>query len=279
MEEPNNTIHLHDGRVLGYAQYGNAKGPALFYFHGYPGSRLGAKLLVSAAEQCGSRLLGIDRPGIGLSSFQPDRKILDWPDDVIEFADALNIDQFAVLGLSGGGPYALACAYKIPERITACGIVSGLGHPSHLVSIFSKWLPYLLLPILRKYSSDQQGAKILLKKVAMSWPEPDRKVLLLPGVLDAMADSLVESLRPGIKGSAYDAALLGNRNWGFPLQEIAFSKIYAWHGQLDKVISMKSMNVVIQKLPQCKVQLFPAEAHLSVLVNYGRQMLTSLMPV
>jgi pimeloyl-ACP methyl ester carboxylesterase len=64
---------------------------------------------------------------MGLSDYKKDRTILDWPDDVVELADALGIDKFPIEGISGGGPYAAACAYKIPDRLTACGIISGLG--------------------------------------------------------------------------------------------------------------------------------------------------------
>jgi len=116
----NKTIHLHDGRTLGYAEYGRADGKALFYFHGHPGARLEARFLAEQAAQTGIRLIGVDRPGMGQSSFQTGRRLLDWPDDVAELADSLQLDRFAVVGFSGGGPYALACAYKISHRLTIC---------------------------------------------------------------------------------------------------------------------------------------------------------------
>src|SRR5439155_22464969 len=116
------TIQLRDGMTLGYADYGISEGNALFYFHGHPGSRLEARFLADQAAQVGIRLIGIDRPGMGLSSFQAGRRVLDWPDDVVALADSLQLDRFAVVGFSGGDPYALACAYKIPHRLTACGI-------------------------------------------------------------------------------------------------------------------------------------------------------------
>ncbi len=111
------TIQLHDGRTLGYAEYGIAERKALFYFHGHPGARLEARFLAEQAEQAGVRLIGVDRPGMGLSTFKANRRLLDWPDDVVELADRLRLNRFAVVGFSGGGPYALACAYKIPHLI------------------------------------------------------------------------------------------------------------------------------------------------------------------
>src|SRR5215212_8514750 len=128
------TIQLHDGRTLGYIDYGSPDGNTLFYFHGHPGSQLEAGFLAKAASNQSVRLIGIDRPGLGLSTFKPGRSILDWPNDVVELANRLHINQFAVVGFCGGSLYALACAYTIPTHLTACGIVSGVGQMSRLFS-------------------------------------------------------------------------------------------------------------------------------------------------
>jgi len=96
------TIQLHDGRTLEYAEYARADGKPLFYFHGHPGARLEARFLAEQAMQVGVRLIGIDSPGMGLSTFKASRHFLDWPDDVGELADGLHINHFAVVGLSGG---------------------------------------------------------------------------------------------------------------------------------------------------------------------------------
>ena len=98
----------------------------LLYFHGWPGSRVEGRLGDEAAKARGVRLIAIDRPGIGLSDIQPGRTLVDWPDDVAEVAAALGLDRFAVLGISGGGPYAAACAWKLSDQFTAAGIVSSL---------------------------------------------------------------------------------------------------------------------------------------------------------
>src|SRR5512136_816792 len=120
------TIRLRDGRRLGYVEFGDPAGKPIFHFHGYPGSRLEGRIIHAAAVKCGARFIAVDRPGMGLSDFKPKRTILDWPDDVVELADFLQIDQFAVEGASGGGPYSLACARKIPDRLTHVGVLSGV---------------------------------------------------------------------------------------------------------------------------------------------------------
>src|SRR5258708_37156679 len=115
-DKPGKLIHLRDGRALGYADFGALTGKPVFFFHGFPGSRLQHAPGDSIATSLGAHIITIDRPGFGLSAFQPGRTLLDWPNDVAALADALEIDQFAAIGLSGGGPYLLACAYKIPRR-------------------------------------------------------------------------------------------------------------------------------------------------------------------
>ena len=122
-------IKLQDGRMLGYAEYGVPDGMPVFYFHGFPSSRLDWQFFdcEDPVTELNARVIAADRPGFGLSDFQRGRRILGWPDDVAELADALQIDRFAVLGVSGGGPYAAACAFGIPGRLTWTGIVCGMG--------------------------------------------------------------------------------------------------------------------------------------------------------
>jgi pimeloyl-ACP methyl ester carboxylesterase len=119
--EPFSTVRLRDGRAIGYLEVGNAAGLLIFHFHGHGSSRLEALVLASKAAATRVRLIALDRPGIGQSDPKPSNQLLDWPDDVAEVADQLEIARFAVEGVSAGGPYALACAYKIPHRVSACG--------------------------------------------------------------------------------------------------------------------------------------------------------------
>jgi pimeloyl-ACP methyl ester carboxylesterase len=107
--------------------YGQPDGEPVFYFHGHPGSRLEARFARQAAAGAGLRVIALDRPGYGLSDFQPERAITDWPADVAEAADLLRIGRFSVAGASGGGPYALACAWRLPGRVTRAAVISGVG--------------------------------------------------------------------------------------------------------------------------------------------------------
>ena len=123
------TIVLRDERRLGFAEYGDVSGTAVFHFNGSGGSRLEHPSDLSILTDLGIRLISTDRPGHGVSDPQPGRRLLDWPDDIGQLADHLAIANFHVLGWSAGGPHALACAYRLPDRVSSGALISGLAPP------------------------------------------------------------------------------------------------------------------------------------------------------
>jgi pimeloyl-ACP methyl ester carboxylesterase len=268
------TIRLRDGRILGYAEYGEGGGRPIFLFPGHPDSRLEGGLLQGEAAEQGIRLLGIDRPGMGLSTFQPHRRMLDWPDDVVELANHLAIGSFGVIGFSAGGPYALACGYSIPDRLTGCGVVSGVGPLSALLSLMARTLPWLLLPLTRRLMGNQARAERTLAAAGRRWPGPDRRLLDDPRLRQMMAASLVDGLRQGSKGAAYEGALLG-RPWGFALEDIEFP-VKLWHGELDDQVPVATARAVAGRLPKRDATFYPREAHMSTLVNHRSEILEGL---
>jgi pimeloyl-ACP methyl ester carboxylesterase len=135
-------IRLDDGRRLGFVEYGEPSGPALLYFHGHPGSRLEARFLADAAGRAGLRLISLDRPGLGLSDYQPRRRLRDWSDDVAQIIDRLGLQRVAIIGYSAGAPYALDCAYRLTGRVTACAVVSGAGEVDPLIRMLASWMPW-----------------------------------------------------------------------------------------------------------------------------------------
>jgi pimeloyl-ACP methyl ester carboxylesterase len=155
---PETTVTLPDGRLLGYVECGDPAGKPIFCFDGWPSSRWGALLKDAEAQAAGVRLIGVDRPGMGLSGFVPQHRLLDWPGDVATLATSLGLDRWAVWGISGGAPFALVCAYLLSERVSACGVVSGaaplelaLGeYPPALRRRFglARRLPWLIHPLL-----------------------------------------------------------------------------------------------------------------------------------
>jgi pimeloyl-ACP methyl ester carboxylesterase len=269
-------IQLHDGRTLGYAEYGQIDGKALFYFHGFPGARVEARFLAEQAKQQHVRLIGVDRPGMGLSTFKPNRHYLDWPDDVVELAESLHINQFAVAGFSGGSPYVFACAYKIPKRLTGCGIISGAGLVSPFLAFLSQWVPRFMMPVLRRSFRNKEQAQKTLEKSASNWIEADTKSFLVPGIKELIVASLVEGFRQGARGATHEGVLFG-RPWGFRLEEIKFPSMFLWHGELDTEAPVATARDVAGKLTQCKATYYPGEGHISLIVNHAQDILKALI--
>jgi len=277
-------IHLRDGRALGYAEFGDPAGKPVFFFHGFPGSRLQRYPDDALAIASGARIITIDRPGLGLSSFQRGRKLLDWPGDVVELAYALGIDRFAAIGLSGGGPYLLACAYKIPGRLTSATVVSGLGPleppgvtrgmnlPGRIVLGAARSAPWWLIrfalgPAVWKVQRDPAGAS---KRLPRSLPQADKDVFARPDVQAMDREDLIEAYRNGVDGVSWEAKVLAHP-WGFRLEDIHM-KIYLWQGEADRTVPVPMAKYMARTLPECEARFIAGEGHM-LMFNYWREIL------
>ncbi|MFX1567880.1 MAG: alpha/beta fold hydrolase [Promethearchaeota archaeon] len=281
----NQILKLKDDRKLGYAEGGKLDGKPVFHFHGTPGSRLEIKLLGEKPKEHGVHMIVVDRPGFGLSDFQPKRTLLDWPDDIIQLANHLRIDNFAVEGMSGGGPYAVACAYKIPERLTCCGIISGIGpynFPKKGMMLWNrigffcgKWFPFLLKRFVKsemKFFEDENA----LEKLAEMLPEPDRKFFKDPLLLEIFIEDGKEAYRSGLDGAFHENRIF-SKPWDFNLDEISLDlQVYLWHGELDVNVPISMGKKMCELIPNCKGKFFPNEGHLSLGLNHIDEILETL---
>lgn len=274
-----NRIRLRDGRTLGIEECGDPGGMPVLYFHGFPGSRLEVRLADQSAARLNVRLIGIDRPGYGISDFKPDRNLIDWPDDVVELADHFGLDRFVVMGISGGGPYAAACAYKIPHRLTAVGIGCGLGPidpagmPAKMTWInrfglkFAGYTPSLtkvmFLPLA--YILRHHPEKVLASMANLA-KEPDRSVLQSMQIKQIMAASFRESIRRGTSGAIHDLMLFA-KPWGFDLQDIR-TRIYLWHGEKDVIVPSSMGRHLAAAIPNCRAVFFSEEGHFSLVIHH-----------
>ena len=285
-DRTNKQIKLKDGRMLGYGEYGAPDGKPVFYFHGHPGSRLDWLLFDAddSAMELNARIIAVDRPGTGLSDFKPDREILDWPDDVIELADVLQLDRFAVLGISGGGPYAAACAFKLPGRLTATAIVCGMG-PSEAPGakegmswIYAGKTPEERRQMLMGMASliRENPDQLVSQMKQAPFPELDKVLMDQPEVSKMIVDlTFGEALRSGIDGVDQDAALYA-RPWGFQLQDIT-AEVYLWHGEPDINVPVSVGRYVADAIPNCHATFFPAEGHFSIARNHIREILNIMV--
>ncbi len=275
------TLRLRDGRNLAYAEYGDPDGTAVVHCHGHPGSRLEGRLAETAARRLRVRLITLDRPGMGYSDFHPRRSLLDWPGDVVELADALRIDKFAVQGASGGGPYALACAYKIPDRLTACGVIAGLGPIdelgiegmmplNRLQFTVARKAPWLLRPLFWAVLGRHRRRLRDPEKLAELVTRLSGGIVKLTGSQElaaAYALGTLEAFRQGTKGPSYDARLFV-RPWGFRLQDIQSEHVYVWHGERDAHVPVRMARAVSDAIPFCRARFFPHEDHMTVIFRH-----------
>ncbi|CAB9499517.1 Alpha beta hydrolase fold [Seminavis robusta] len=276
----NQTIKLKDGRQLGYAEYGTADGPAIFYFHGGNGSRLEAQWFAEAAAKRQIRLIAADRPGFGLSYFQQDRQLRDWANDVQELAAALSIhDKFSIFGLSGGGPFVAALAHLIPERLHRAAIISGTAPPDASDRFQGMWCPVKMifclarrLPAMHRVALQQMGKfyadpEQMRKTMLKGMPKPDVTFLeRVPIAVDIFSADAREAHRQGIEGDAHEWQLYVN-DWGFQMEDISM-EIGLWYGRYDVQVTPAMGQYFADTLPKSVYHLVDDGGHFSTINNH-----------
>jgi pimeloyl-ACP methyl ester carboxylesterase len=288
MPRPCLNLILPDGRRLAYAEFGAQQGVPVIYLHGTPGSRLEPSIIgddVLAAA--GLRLIAFDRPGLGGSDFLPGRTIRDIAKDVAQLAAHLGLDGFSVLGVSGGGPYAAACAAELPDRIKSAVIVSGawtwaeLGGAVRvppgdaLVSFVSGRLPYSLLRPLQLLTRLPPGLRRRWLTLLRSFlPKPDRVQLRQPWRRDALIAAVKEAIRPGLRGAALDMRLI-ERRYGFDCSAIGIP-VRIFHGAFDRNVSLVLVQAYAKKIPGAQLTVSPRDGHLSTLCGHFAEIAAAL---
>jgi pimeloyl-ACP methyl ester carboxylesterase len=283
------TVRLRDGRNIGVAAVGKDHGFPIIHCHGSGSSRLEVKLLADQAFKEEILLIGLDRPGIGHSDPNPRYQLLDWPDDVVEIADQLGIEQFAVEGVSAGGPYALACAYKIPQRLTACGLISTVPPPDLVRRAGTGamrvmwWLgahaPYLLLLYARLVQhmtgSDAASIEKYLIRYIARLGTADQQLLGNAAIRKALAQAMAESFRQGAQGNLA-SVMIEIQPWGFQIGQMTFEKLFLWHGEQDRIMPVAPARLLAHMAPHCTAIFYSDEGHFSLLANHTHEIWKAL---
>lgn len=285
------TLKVDGGRRLGFAEFGPPTGRSLFWLHGTPGARRQIPSEARAfAEREGIRIVGIDRPGIGSSTPHVYENIADFTTDLEVVADRLGIHEMGVIGLSGGGPYALAAGHAMPDRVKAVGVLGGVAPTTGpdaisggLVSLGRRLSPVIAVarvPIGIGLTGTirvvKPAASRALDVYARLSPEGDRRLLNRPEFKAMFLDDLLNGSRKQFSAPLADV-LLFSRHWGFDLADVDVP-VRWWHGDADHIIPYAHGEHVVSRLPDAELHTLPGESHLGGL-GVGEHILSTLLEV
>lgn len=267
-------VRRGDGSVIACEVVGAAGAAPVLFCHGLADSRLSAYPLAAVAGQLGLRICAPDRPGIGRSDPRHLRWLADWVDDAALVLDALRVDSVALLGVSGGGPFAAACAAGLAGRVRSLTLISPLGPPGwpthgmaagQRVSLeIARQLPAFGGWFLGRLAALAQYSPQLFLRLAVSeLPAVDRDALDQPGMRDPFLANYLEAFRRGSGGVAQDLRVL-TRPWGFRLSDI---QVPTWihHGDADTTVPVRHAELFAAAIPGATLRLHPGQGHFSIL--------------
>jgi pimeloyl-ACP methyl ester carboxylesterase len=284
-------IAVRDQRQIGFAEFGDPQGRAVFWLHGTPGARrqIPAEARAFAARNH-IRLIGIDRPGIGSSTPYQYAAVVDFADDLRIIADVLGIDRMAVVGLSGGGPYTLAAAAAMPDRVVTAAVLGGVaptvgpeaigGGLMGLGSTIAPVLEVAGLPVRLAAASliklIRPVASPALYAYAAVSPEGDRRLLVRPEFKAMFLDDLLNGGRKQLSAPFYDIVAFA-RPWGFRLDEVKVP-VHWWHGDRDHIIPFSHGEHCVALLPDAQLYTIHGESHMAGL-GRAEEILRTVMEV
>jgi pimeloyl-ACP methyl ester carboxylesterase len=269
-------LRLEDGRLLTFAEYGAPEGEPVLAFHGTPGSRLQLTALDGPARRTGVRLLVPDRPGYGASDPDPHRSLADWSADVRAIVDHLRIDRFAVLGVSGGAPHALACALGLPDRVRRVAVVSGVAPPECWVpSRRSGRLEQAVALLMRTGGTILRllvAVGLLLVRLApgpalrlyrLVLPPSDRRIVADPAILAGLREEIRRQPRSTAASVVQDLRLFA-RPWGLAVEDVGVPADL-WHGDADRAVPVEHARALATRIPGAVLHEHRSSGHFLLL--------------
>lgn len=291
-------INLADGRDLAWIEIGDPRGTPVFALHGSPGRGTDFAVYHTTASNSGARIIAVDRPGYGHSSYQARRSLSDWPGDVTQLADHLGLARFGVIGHSAGGPHALACARFLSGRLLGCGVLSGLAPQARVpitqgmllsnriqTALYRHWPPNLdgivvgmgllaiplVAPMLRqaRRHPDREVDRLMRQML----PECDAAVVSRPEIHANLVAEAATFNCETLRASIQDMAIC-IRDWGFELREIE-TPIHIWHGDLDRNVPVAHAYHQVTAIRSATLHLCSGEGHW-LLVDHMAEILPEL---
>lgn len=274
------TVRLGDGRTIGYADWGDRDGLPVLHLHGTPGSRLTYDYTDAPARARGVRVIAPDRPGIGLSSPKPGYSLEDVADDLAALTDALELERFAVMAWSGGGPYALAAAAALGDRISALAMVapaglldtraarkgmSGLDRAAWVLSTFTPRVGAPMLGAAMRWSLRHPANAT--KSFAAKLPRVEMELLAaLPPEVEGPIIGSAEAGRQGGRGIVDDYRAI-SQPWTFRPEDVLVPTRF-WHGDADQYVPLRVSEELSGRVPGAQLDVVPGSGHLIALSHY-----------
>ncbi len=265
-------LRLPDGRGLGFAEYGDPAGSPVLAFHGMPGCRYMFRLVHEPALRLGLRIVAPDRPGFGLSDFQPNRTLAAWGSNVRQLADSLGLDRFAVAGISGGGPYVAACAALLPDRVAAAALVSPVGPlrapegpdrlpPAQVLAfrLLPQFTPAMRLAFFGGRLGFLHAPDAMYRAVMKRAGPADASILSRPEIRKNILESVVEGLRPGARGVVQEMKIFSDP-WNIPFAAIT-APAMLWQGTADNNVPVLASYRLAQIIPNCELFRIEGAGH------------------
>jgi pimeloyl-ACP methyl ester carboxylesterase len=284
------TLRLDDGRSVGFADWGDPDGTPVLHLHGTPGSRLTFDFADRPGRAMGVRVIAPDRPGIGLSSAKPGYSLTDVADDIAALADALDLDRFAIVAWSGGGPYALAAAAQLRDRLSAVAMVAPAGlldtrAARKGMSALDRagWLLSTYVPVL--------GAPLLGSAMRWSLKHPTNATKSFAAKLPRVEIELLAALPPEVEGPILGSAEAGrqggrgivddyraiSRPWSFEPEDVRVP-VHFWHGDDDRYVPLAVSQALAARVPDARLTVIPGAGHL-IALSHHEQILADLLAV
>ncbi|WP_157391941.1 alpha/beta fold hydrolase [Nocardia terrae] len=275
------------GATVGGMECGDRDGFPVLAFHGAPGCHVeGVAFADVPAAEVGIHLIAIDRPGMGMSELAPREQVVDFAETAAAIADRFHIDKFGVLGASAGGPYALATACQLPDRVSKAIAVSSVApfdskpatkgaggvKPAAGLLILRRF-PWLARPVsarLSKVVRTDRGLEAMIKKMSPA----DRARIEKDGRLrNQLGENIRTAFDTGSRGVALDFQLLFARPWGFDPADIAVP-VEIWHGDADGNVPVQDGRRLANTIPDSKYEEVPGAGHL-LFVDHAHTILRS----
>lgn len=279
-------LTLPDGRQLGYLTIG--KGQPIIYFHGTASSRLEILLLKELISQAKLQIIGVDRPGYGLSTFKPIKNLSDFNSDINFLADYLGVNKFGILGWSGGGVFALAYLALFSERVTRAVIASAPALPFDVATAhntpFARFI--MRLPFLGWLTVKNMRVQVLKanrnvaaflasregKRMLRGYSKDDLKFFSNPTWTAMLCKSMAEAFRQGDYGvrAVLQEHQLFMKPWDIPLARIPAGKLFIWHGADDKTCRVDNAYMLAKCVPGAHLEVFSGKGHCVLFDNLGK---------